>query len=195
MINIHVQDPNISDPTPVKVGQYHRLVNTETCELGNSVEHRGLRYQEGHAFFEFTCATEDVENTNEVILMDKVQYCIQQNFCWLKISPKGSYFVLGQNFTKFNFTNRANYLPGSCGWSSQVAMHICTCARECVKIFTVQKIRGKNFHRRHALAKRFPGENSHIYGIIRHSIVNLSTLIEVAYMYICTCLCHNDCDP
>ena len=96
-------------------------------------------------------------------------YRIWQNFCWLKFSPKAHTMYWDKNFTKFNFTNCASYLPGSCGWSSQVAMcNIYVCAHKCVKIFTVQKNSQKNFHQRHALAKlvKFsPGENFHVYSI------------------------------
>ena len=44
-----------------------------------------------------------------------------------------------KNFAKFNFANYASYLPESCGWNSRIAMCICACTHECVKIFTMQK--------------------------------------------------------
>ena len=52
----------------------------------------------------------------------------QYNTVYDKIFAKGSYFVLRQKFAKFNSANRASYLPGSCGWSSRVAMCKCVCA-------------------------------------------------------------------
>ena len=35
-----------------------------------------------------------------------------------KFSPKAHTLYWDNNFDKFNFTNRASYLSGSCGWSS-----------------------------------------------------------------------------
>ena len=44
------------------------------------------------------------------------------------------------NFTKFNFTNCARTFQEVVGGAHEM---LCTCVHECVKIFTVQKIRGK----------------------------------------------------
>ena len=83
-----------------------------------------------------------------------VTYRTRQNFRWLKFSPKAHAMYWDKNFTKFNFTNHVSYFPGSCGWSSRVAMciHVCMRARMC-QIFTVQKNSQKNFRQWHALAK------------------------------------------
>ena len=60
-----------------------------------------------------------------------------------------------KNFAKFNFANRTSYLPGSCGWSSQIAMYICMCAHDHANVskFHCKKICGKKFRQQHALAK------------------------------------------
>ena len=79
-----------------------------------------------------------------------------------KIFTEGSYYVLGQKFHQIYFVNHASYLPGSCGWSSRVAMCICTCAHDrsnVSKIFTVQKNSLKTF-----LPTACIGKNFHVYG-------------------------------
>ena len=63
-----------------------------------------------------------------------------------------------KNFAKFNFANRTSYLPGSCGWSSQIAMCICAyaCALTIMQMcqnFTAKKFVEKKFRQQHALAK------------------------------------------
>ena len=44
-----------------------------------------------------------------------------------------------------NFANRTSYLPGSCGWSSQIAMCICMCVHDHANVskFHCKKICGK----------------------------------------------------
>ena len=90
-----------------------------------------------------------------------------------KFLPKTHTMYRDKNFAKFNFTNRTSYLPGSCGWNSQVAiyvhmrMHSQSC--ECVKIFTVQKKSWQKFSPMACIGeigKNSPGENFHVYGIM-----------------------------
>ena len=80
-------------------------------------------------------------------------YCIRQKFSQAKIFAKGSYYVSEQKF------HPLHKLPSRKLWVDHASCytHMCVCSRshECVKIFTVQKIHGKNFRQRHALAKNF----------------------------------------
>ena len=88
-----------------------------------------------------------------------LKYCIRQNFRWQKFSPKAHTILYwDKNFAKFNFINHVSYLPGSCGWSLRVAMHICMCThnRANVSKFSLcKKIHRKNFHQWYTLAKIF----------------------------------------
>ena len=84
--------------------------------------------EHNHCFLHWTVLnimTVKVRKPQEFICFETfaiMLYRIRQNFCWLKFSPKAHTMYWDKNFTKFNFTNCASYLPGSCGWSSQVAM-------------------------------------------------------------------------
>ena len=64
-----------------------------------------------------------------------------------RIFAKGSYYVLGQKF------RQSRELPSRKLWVELANCYVHMYACECVKIFTVQKIRRKNFHERHSLAK------------------------------------------
>ena len=65
-------------------------------------------------------------------------------------------------------------------------MYICMCMRECVKIFTVQKNRGKKFHQRHSLAKLakisvyIVFRNFIIYGAFNYSSVLRSGIARLS---------------
>ena len=88
-------------------------------------------------------------------------------FSLAKIFTKGHVYW-NINFAKFNYTNRASYLPGSCGQSLRVAICMHSRSHECVKIFTVQKNCTKIFingmHWRN-WQKFSPGKNFHVYSI------------------------------
>lgn len=64
------------DYAPVDIQDFYCFEVYETCELRKFVEaelenlHR--TYTEGNAYFQFTCATEDIGNNKEVLLLDKV---------------------------------------------------------------------------------------------------------------------------
>ena len=56
-------------------------------------------------------------------------YRIQQNFRWLKFLSKAHTMYCDKNFVKFNFANRASYLPGSFVGGAQICyVHIYACA-------------------------------------------------------------------
>ena len=102
------------------------------------------------------------------------KYHIRQNFHWLKFSPKAHTMYWDKNF---NFANRAGYLPGSCGWSSRIAMHICACTQDRVNVsnFSLyKKIRGKKFCQTACIGEI--GKIFHIYGI---TIVQLYVLVGI----------------
>ena len=71
-------------------------------------------------------------------------YCIRQNFCWPKFSPKAHTLYWDKNFAKFKFANHVSYLPGNCGWNSRITMRICVCVRMC-QIFLCAKKFMKKF--------------------------------------------------
>ena len=71
-----------------------------------------------------------------------------------KMFAKGIYW--DKNFAKFNFINCVNYLPGSRGWSLQVAMCICACTHDCANVSKsslCKKIHGKKNCQQYALVK------------------------------------------
>ena len=73
------------------------------------------------------------------------------NACWLRFSPKAHTVYWDKNFA-----NGASYLPGSCGWSSQVARRICACTHDRAnmsKFSLCEKNSRKKFHQWHLLAK------------------------------------------
>ena len=39
--------------------------------------HLNITYNKGNAYFEFTCATEDIENNKEVLLLDGVGIIVE----------------------------------------------------------------------------------------------------------------------
>ena len=92
-------------------------------------------------------------------------------FRWLKFSQKAHTLYWDKNnIAKFNFANRASYLPGSYGWSSRAAMRIFACAHDRVNVskFSLCKkfaetILASGMHWR----KFSSGKNFCIYGIQR----------------------------
>ena len=79
IILINNKDPKIPpNLTPVNLEDFYRFEVPKTCELRKFVEqklqnlHLNIAYKKGNAYFEFTCATEDIEKNKEVLLMDKV---------------------------------------------------------------------------------------------------------------------------
>ena len=51
---------------------YHVYTVDTTCELRKFVESKALEFKRGYAFYEFTCATEDISFHKEVLLRNKV---------------------------------------------------------------------------------------------------------------------------
>ena len=63
----------------MNIEEFHCFKVDETCELRTFVEQELQRihahittYKEGNAYFQFTCATEDIDKRKEVLLLDKV---------------------------------------------------------------------------------------------------------------------------
>ena len=89
-----------------------------------------------------------------------------------------------KNFAKFNFANRTSYLPGSCGWSSQIAMCTCMCAHDHANVskFHCKKICRKKFRQQHALAKLAKffswGKFPHIRYLVLTLVYGTSELLE-----------------
>ena len=64
----------------MNIEEFHCFKVDETCELRTFVEQELQRvhahsttYKEGNAYFQFTCATEDIDKRKEVLLLDKVE--------------------------------------------------------------------------------------------------------------------------
>ena len=62
------------DLIPVNLKEFHHFEISETCELRKYIQNKLGVYVKGQAYSQFTCATEDIGNHKEILLMDKVYY-------------------------------------------------------------------------------------------------------------------------
>ena len=71
---MHIGSKDSRAYTYISLEQFYHFEVPQTCELRKFVEQQLGKYEKGHAYFQFTCATEDIENYKEVLLMDKVKF-------------------------------------------------------------------------------------------------------------------------
>ena len=97
--NAVIQDPKVKELIPIKdvAIDYHVFKVDATCELRKFVESKNLKFKRGDAFYEFTCAAEDISACKEVLLKDKVApstLVFQQIliFFYLSLQATGEFF-------------------------------------------------------------------------------------------------------